>query len=76
MEVFSGTASSESEDLLAGLARKRIGRIPEAQLARHVMAVTDGAEWPVKRAAMEALIRRYGFAVRDGLRVRPGATRQ
>jgi hypothetical protein len=49
-------------------------RIPAALLVEHVLEVTREADWPVRRAAMAALLRRCGFAKRDRLRVavRPG----
>jgi hypothetical protein len=31
--------------------------------------MTDGADWPVRKAALAALERRHGFAARDGVRV-------
>jgi superfamily II DNA or RNA helicase len=59
----------ESEQVLTGLARGRFGRINPARMARHVLVVTADADWPVRRAALEALARRFGYAQRDGLRV-------
>jgi hypothetical protein len=38
-------------------------------LADHVLAATPGADWPVQRAAMEAVLRRGVFATRDDLTV-------
>ncbi|MBN2362346.1 MAG: DEAD/DEAH box helicase [Deltaproteobacteria bacterium] len=61
---------SEAYRLLFDLARRRTGSIDTDLVVRHVLAVTEGADWPVRRAAMEALLRRFGFAKRDGLRIR------
>ena len=55
--------------MLDSLAQRRAGAIPAELLSRHVLAVTAGADWPVARAALEALLRRWGFARRDGLKV-------
>ncbi|HEY3352327.1 MAG TPA: DEAD/DEAH box helicase [Polyangia bacterium] len=63
------TTELEAFEVLRGLARRKAGAIPEEALARHVLAVTTGADWPVVRAAMEALLRRATFARQDGLRV-------
>ncbi|MBK6847508.1 MAG: DEAD/DEAH box helicase [Proteobacteria bacterium] len=57
-------------------ARKRTGAIPEAWLARHVLGLTPGADWPLQRAALEALLQRLQFARRDGLLVRRGPARR
>lgn len=54
---------------LTGLARRRSGRIQPELLARHVLAIYGAAEWPVQEAALEALLRRFAFGQRDGLRV-------
>jgi superfamily II DNA or RNA helicase len=63
------SAESESEQTLTGLARGRFGRIDPGRMARHVLLVTPDTDWPVRRAALDALARRFGFAQRDGLRV-------
>jgi len=60
---------SEAYRTLLHLAQRKTGRIPPELLARHVLAVCAEADWPVQRAALEALLRRIGFARRDGLRV-------
>ncbi|MBN2370337.1 MAG: DEAD/DEAH box helicase [Vicinamibacteria bacterium] len=64
----------EALDTLMSLAYRKTGHIPEDVLASHVLSVTAGADWTVKRAAMEALLRRMAFAGQDGLAVatRPG----
>ncbi|MBK6847505.1 MAG: bifunctional hydroxymethylpyrimidine kinase/phosphomethylpyrimidine kinase [Proteobacteria bacterium] len=67
---------SEAFRALCDLARKRTGAIPEAWLARHVLGLTPGADWPLQRAALEALLQRLQFARRDGLLVRRGPARR
>ncbi|MEN8183683.1 MAG: DEAD/DEAH box helicase [Myxococcota bacterium] len=66
---------TEAYRTLLGLAHKRTGAIPEDLLVRHVLEVTQAADWPVQRAALAALLRRLEFAYRDELRVssRPSA---
>lgn len=60
---------SEAFQILLSSSRRKTGRMPTEALVRHALSVTAGAEWPVKRAAMDALLRRLAFARRDGLRV-------
>ncbi len=60
---------TEAHRTLVSFAHGRTGEIPEDLLVRHVLRVTHEAEWPVKRAAMEAALRRFAFAARDELRV-------
>ncbi len=43
--------------------------LPAELLARQALRVTEGADWRVARAAMEALLRRMDFATRDDLRI-------
>ena len=59
----------EAFETLLHLAHRKTGRIPPDLLARHVLACYGEADWPVQRAALEALLRRLEFARRDGLRV-------
>jgi SNF2 family DNA or RNA helicase len=70
-----GSVELESERILTGLARGRFGRIAPELIARHLLASPADADWPVRKAAFDALARRYGFAQRDELRVaeRPDA---
>ncbi len=70
----TGIASLEAFAALRDMAEKKFGAVPADALAHQVLHVTQGADWPVKRAAMSALLRRSGFAARDELRVakRPG----
>ena len=54
---------------LLELSKRRFGGITPERIVDHVMAVTPGADYPLRRAALEALMRRYGFAERDELRI-------
>jgi SNF2-related domain/Helicase conserved C-terminal domain len=57
----------ETRQVLMEVARRKSGRIPAALLVEQVLSVTEGTDWPCRRAAMDALLRRVGFAERDGL---------
>jgi hypothetical protein len=49
------------------MAARRTGRIPAELVARHVVAITEGGDWLLRCAAMEAILRRCKFGDRDGL---------
>ena len=59
----------EAFQVLLSLAERKTGRGPASLLARHVLSATSEADWPVQRAAMEALLRRCKFAKQDALEV-------
>ena len=59
----------EAFQVLLSLAHRKTGNIPASLLVRHTLAITAEADWPVRRAAMEALLRRCKFAEQDGLEV-------
>jgi len=68
------TRQSSVEDLeafeeLRSRASGKLGKLPADLIATHVLSVTAGADWPVHRAALEAIVRRYSFAHRDALTV-------
>src|SRR5512136_1821616 len=60
---------SEAIQTLLSLSHKKTGPIPEGVLVGHALSVSAEADWPVQRAAMEALLRRVAFAEADELRV-------
>ena len=64
------TDDREALEVLRGLAEDHgpAGGIAPEALARHVLEVPPGADWPVRRAALEALLRRRDAARRDELR--------
>jgi len=47
----------------------KLGELPADMVARHILSATNGADWPVQRAALDAIVRRFSFARRDGLEV-------
>jgi hypothetical protein len=59
---------TEAFEVLRSMAHGKAGALSAEALARHALAVTAGADFPVRRAAMEALLRRVSSA-RSGLRV-------
>jgi superfamily II DNA or RNA helicase len=65
----SVTIEQETFQQLCGLAEGRTGVMPAEMLATHIMDITAGGDWPIRRAAMMAVLARFGFAKRDGLRV-------
>jgi hypothetical protein len=75
MQQPSDPPEAESLRVLTGLARGRFGAIAPERIARHVIAITPDDDWAVRKAAFEALTRRYRFAARDdlGLAERPKA---
>ena len=64
---------TEAFAMLCDLARGKCGKLPAAWLARHALRVSEGGDFPLQRAALEALLRRVASARREGLRltVRP-----
>ncbi len=61
---------AETRELLLAAAKSRFGRIAPERIVEHVLRMTEDADWPVRRAALAALERRYAFSQRDGVRVR------
>ncbi|MBN1606639.1 MAG: DEAD/DEAH box helicase [Polyangiaceae bacterium] len=60
---------SETREVLLELARRKSGKLPADLLVDQALAVTVGTDWPSRRAALDALLRRLGFADRDELAV-------
>ncbi|HEX7481248.1 MAG TPA: DEAD/DEAH box helicase [Polyangiales bacterium] len=61
--------ASETSLALEALAKGHFGNIPPKLIAEAVTWTTQDADWPVRRAALEALARRYGFAERDHVQI-------
>ena len=59
----------EAYRTLLGLLAGNTGAIPPEFLTSHLLDASAGADWPVIRAAGEALLRRIRFAQADGLRI-------
>lgn len=60
---------TEAYQMLLARAQRRTGRVPPELIARHVLSVTRGADWPVQRDALEALLRRFAFGRADRLQI-------
>ncbi|MBI4879009.1 MAG: DEAD/DEAH box helicase [Planctomycetes bacterium] len=60
---------SEARKALLDLAHGKTGEIPPEILVEHVLDAYGQTDWPVQRGALEALLRRHGFLLRDELRV-------
>ena len=63
------TGSSEAFSVLLGLAQHKTGRVPPDYVVRHVHSLQVDADWPVLRAAMEAVLRRWASFKQEKLRV-------
>jgi hypothetical protein len=65
----------EARAVLTEIARRKSGRLPAEWLVGQALHVTDGTDWVTQRAALDALLRRLSFAVRDelGIDERPAA---
>jgi len=63
------TAEAEVYQTLLARAHRKTGAIPPELIVRHVLSVTAGADWPVQREALEALLRRVTFGKSDGLQI-------
>ncbi len=68
-------SAEEARAALIELARRRSGRMPAELLVDQALRAAEGTDWPTRRAALDALLRRLGFAQRDGLVIaeRPAA---
>ena len=73
----SATIPTEAEAYQTLLARahRKTGTVAPELVVRHVLSVTGEATWPVRREALEALLRRIAFGKADGLQIvsRPSA---
>lgn len=57
----------ETKDWLTGQARGRFGKIPPERIADLVLTATADGDAQLRKAAFDALVRRYAFARRDSL---------
>ena len=57
-ETLPASALGETRDVLVSMARRGFGKIAPERIADHVLRMTPGADWPVHKAALEALKRR------------------
>jgi hypothetical protein len=66
--VRTPVIDEEARRELEGMAGKRFGAIPARLVALHILEVTQGGDFPLRRAALEALLRRQAAATREALR--------
>jgi len=59
----------ETRAVLLELARRKSGRLPAEWLVEQTLRVSEGTDWAARRAALDALLRRLSFAVRDELTI-------
>lgn len=67
--------AAEARAVLMEIARRKSGRLPAEWLVDQALHVSAGTDWASQRAALDALLRRLSFAVRDelGIDERPAA---
>ena len=70
MDSTSDLPLEETRLWLKDYAERRFAPVPGELIAAHIIAVTEGADFPVRRAAMEALHRRMQNIESDGLFVK------
>jgi hypothetical protein len=63
------TEEKEAFHALVFRAHKKFGPLPAELIAKHVLEITRDADWPVRREALEALLRRQAFGRGDELRI-------
>src|SRR2546428_9155920 len=67
--TMDNTIEVEAYQALLARAHRKTGAVPPELVVRHILAVTTGADWPVRREALEALLRRFAFGKADGLQI-------
>lgn len=74
MSTYNDLPLEETRLWLSDYAKKRFSSIPSELIAEHIIAVTEGSDFPVRRAAAEALHRRMQNVESDGLFVKESPT--
>jgi superfamily II DNA or RNA helicase len=64
-----GPSLEETRRTLVSSARRRFGAVPAELVVDHVLAMTENTDFAVREAALDALVRRMSFALRDGLSI-------
>ena len=60
---------TEAYQTLLSRAHRKTGAVAPELIVRHVLSITGEADWPVKREALEALLRRVASGKSDGLHI-------
>jgi hypothetical protein len=61
-DAVAPTDLAETHAQLTADAHRRTGRVPPELVATHILSVTSGGDWPLRRDALEALLRRVKAA--------------
>lgn len=69
IEADVSSALEETKKVMLESSRRGFGAIPGDVLVAHLLEMTEGSDFVVCEAALEALRRRWDFARRDGLRI-------
>jgi superfamily II DNA or RNA helicase len=64
-----GPAETETFQALLARAHRQTGGIPPESIVRHVLSVTEGGDWPVRRDALDAVLRRCRSASADEIQI-------
>jgi hypothetical protein len=63
------TTESETHQTLLARAHRRTGGLPPETIVHHVLSVTHGGDWPVRRDALDAVTRRCASAHTDEIQI-------
>ena len=62
-------AETETYQVLLARAKGRTAGVPAERIVRHVLSVTHGGDWPVRRDALDAALRRCASAHTDEIQI-------
>src|SRR5206468_3089393 len=62
-------AETETYQVLLARAKGRTAGVPAERIVRHVLSVTRGGDWPVRRDALDAALRRCASAHTDEIQI-------
>jgi hypothetical protein len=60
---------SETYQTLLARAQRRTGNVAPDRIVRHVLSVTQGGDWPVRRDALDAVLRRWASSHADEIQI-------
>ncbi len=60
---------SDTYQTLLARAQRRTGHVPAERIVRHVLSVTHGGDWPVRRDALDAVLRRCVSSRTDEIQI-------
>lgn len=66
---FQDATLEETREYLANMFHRHGSKSLQAFLVEHVLQITEHTDWPTRRAAAEAIIRRLSFVKRDSLKI-------